>query len=155
MGLEAAVLGLTLLSGVTQAFGAYQQGKAQKEAAEYNAAVARQEKEAIRRSADIDIQRQKKYARSYKARQEALYSKAGVTLSGSPLEVISDTAAEFEYDQMITDYNAKLGISRAESQAKYEEFKGETYYKEGLVKAGTTLLSTGSNVGFRYLSLNR
>jgi hypothetical protein len=150
MGLEAAVIGLTVVSGLTSAYGAYSSGKAQKSAEKYNAAVARQEGEIARRQADIDIARKKKEATRYRARQEVLYAKAGVQQTGSPLEVMTDTAAEFIFDEMILDYNAKVSQSRATSQAQYHEMLGSQYYKEGLTKAGTTLLATGANLGLRY-----
>jgi uncharacterized protein YdbL (DUF1318 family) len=147
MGVEV-VIGLMAASGAMQIAGAYSQGKAQKAAYEYNAAVARQEATAKRRAAEIDIERQEKYRKSYLAKQEALYAKAGVQLSGSPLEVIADTSSEFLYDQMITRYNAEIGARASISEAGYMSYMGETAYKEGLVKAGTTLLSTGTGIAY-------
>jgi len=146
MGLEAAVLGMTVISGIMQAMGSIQKGSSMQRAEEYNATVARQQAAAIRTSADLDIYRQKREARAMKSKQEALYSKAGVQLSGSPLEVMVDTAANYNLDQMITDYNAKVGISRAENEAQYDTYLGQTYANEGLAKAGRTLLATGSSI---------
>ena len=147
MGLEAALIAVTVASGVVQAMGAYQQGKAQKAAAEYNAAVARQEGEIAQRQAKIAISQSEDEARRFRARQESLYAKAGVEFSGSPAYVITDTAAEYKFDQEVLRYNAAVGVSRAESQARYDEFVGEQYYREGLFKAGTSLLTTGMSLG--------
>ena len=150
MGLEAALIGLTVVSGITQAIGAYQQGKARQEAAEYNAAVARQEGEIARRQAEIELYQTTEEARRMRSRQAALYAKAGVLSEGSPAYVIADTAAQYEFEKDVIKYNAEIGVSRAESQARYDEFMGEQYYQEGLFKAGTTLLGTGLSLGQRY-----
>lgn len=85
---------------------------------EFNAAVARANAEAIRASADLDIERQKKAATRFQSSQIAGYSKAGVKLTGSPLEVMIDSAMEAKLDIAITDYNAKIGVMQAQSQAK-------------------------------------
>ena len=84
----------------------------------FNAAVARANAEAIRASADLDIERQKKAATRFKSGQIAGYAKAGVKLEGSPLSVMIDSAMEAKLDMAITDYNAKIGVMQAQSQAK-------------------------------------
>lgn len=151
MGLETALLGLTLVSGVTQAVGAYSSGKAAKKAADYNAAISRQEAEIAQQQAKIEIARTDKEKQRYLARQSSMYAKAGVELSGSPLLVMLDTAAEFEYEKELIDYNASIGASRAYSRAAQETYAGKVAYDEGLMKAGQTLLGTTLSMGQQYL----
>ena len=78
----AAAIPFILMAGGT-ALGAYsqiQQGKAQSGQFEYEAQKTEREK-----------------ARML-SRQRALYAKSGVTFEGSPLEVMADTAANYEMD---------------------------------------------------------
>lgn len=94
------------------------QGNYDSSVQEFNAAVSRANAEAIRTSADIDIERQKKFAKRFKSGQVAGYAKAGVKLEGSPLNVMIDSAMEANLDMAITDYNANIGVMQAQSQAK-------------------------------------
>lgn len=109
------------------------QGKETSIANEYNAAVARANKEAIQVSAELDIQRQKKAAIRLRGEQVVGYAKAGVKLEGSPLEVMIDSAAQAELDMAITAYNAKTSASQA-------EFAAREYARQG--QAAVSLSST-------------
>jgi len=146
MGLEAVAIAAITATGVIQAVSAVQAGKSARKAEQYNAAVARQEATVVQESAKLDIERQKREQKAFSSKQRALYAKAGVQLSGSPLEVLADTAYAFEMDQAITSYNAQIGAQQSESRARYSEYLGSTYYREGVVKAGTTLLGTVGRV---------
>jgi hypothetical protein len=133
-----------------QAAGAQQQAKSQAKAAEYNASVARQEAQAIRTQADYSIYQQRKKKLALTATQTALYSKAGVLLEGSPLDVINDSAANAEMDIMITDYNAKVGMAQQESQARLSEYQATQYKQAGKASAMQTLLTTGVGMASTY-----
>jgi hypothetical protein len=139
------------------------QGNYSSSVQEFNAAVARANAEAIRASADLDIERQKGAAKRLKSSQIAGYSKAGVKLQGSPLDVMIDSAVNAKLDMAITDYNANIGIMQAESQAKGYDKSAQIaksnadasanlsritarYNKQqGYLKAGTSLLSTAAD----------
>ena len=146
MGLAALAGGVIALSGVTSAFGAYSEGKSRQQVAEYNSALALQEGVIARQEAAASIARQKRFARSFTARQEAAYAKAGVTLSGSVLQVTTEDASALIYDQMLTNYTGLLKASKAQSQADADVFTGKLYANEGLFKAGSTLLSTSGSL---------
>ena len=81
----------------------------------------------------------------------------GVKFSGSPLDLMSDTIADQERDIAAMEYNTKIGVGRATSQAGYSDFLGKSYAKQGaiagnesLFKAGTTLLTSGANIANKY-----
>ena len=145
MGLEGVLLATQLASTFMQVSGSIQQGQQQKEAEAHNAAVLRQQKEAVSRASELEIYQQRRQARALRAKQEALYGKAGVTLSGSPLAVIQDSMAQAELDMMITKYNAEVDMMSLENQARYKEYLGKTYQQQGWAKAGATLLGQSSD----------
>lgn len=143
-------VGLQIVGAISQATGAQRQGEGMRTAEEYNAAVLRQEADQIKRSGELDIFRQRKQARMLKSKQRALYGKAGVLLEGSPTEVMVASAADAELDIMITDYNTKVSASRAESQARYHEYLGKQYYRQGEQAAGNILLATAADLAAKY-----
>ncbi len=138
------------------------QGRESQITAEYNAAVSRANAEAIRTSADLDIVRQRAAQKTFRGAQAAKYAGAGVKLEGSPLDVLIDTAAQFELDILITDFNAKTAISQQEfaaqqslragrsavllagMQAAQQRTKAKYYKRAGWIGAGSTLFETAA-----------
>lgn len=140
-------LGSQIYGGILQnkiakanASAARAQGNYDSAVQEFNAAVARANAEAIRASADIDIERQKAGAKRVKSTQIAGYAKAGVKLTGSPLEVMIDSAQQAKLDIAITDYNAKVGIMQAQSQAK--GFDKSAQISKSMAETSSNLLKT-------------
>jgi len=120
-----------LLSTGLQAYGAFSQGKAEQQAYEQSADLITQsaalEKEKITREATI-----------MQGTQRAAYARSGVKISGSALDVMLNTASNYEYDKMIVDYNAKL-------QSSQQRYYGQQAYSQGMFKVGQSLLSYGAN----------
>jgi hypothetical protein len=127
LDMGTSVYGGILNSGINKANAqlALAQGNYASSVEEYNASVARANAIAIRAVADFDIERQKKAATRFKSGQIAGYSKAGVRLEGSPVEVMIDSATQAKIDIAITDYNAKQGIATAQSRAQQFGISGQ------------------------------
>ena len=146
MGLE----GLFLALGAMSIGSSLAEGKAQQQAHEYNAAIYQQQAQLAKQQGDVQrLQLDREKVRTRK-RQEVLYAKAGVQLTGSPLEVINDTASQFLFDDMIIGYNAQMGAARSRASAEYSRNLGNAAYEEGLWKAGTTLLTTAVGYGMNF-----
>ena len=131
-----------MLSMGLKTYGAISSGRGAQGASNYNADVALQEGEMAQKSAQMrkwQITRQKgKMA----GRQHALYAKAGVVANtGSPFEVMVDTAAQYELDKAITQYNADVMSARAKSESDYRRQIGKNYNSSGWAQAGNILLS--------------
>ena len=138
------------------------QGRESQITAEYNAAVSRANAEAIRTSADLDIVRQRAAQKTFRGAQAAKYAGAGVKLEGSPLDVLIDTAAQFELDILITDFNAKTAVSQQEfaaqqslragrsavllagTQAAQQRTEASYYKRAGWMSAGSTIFQTAA-----------
>jgi uncharacterized protein involved in type VI secretion and phage assembly len=135
-----------LATGLT-AFGQIQQGQQQAQAASYNAAVARQKAQAARQAGELEAEKIRKQKERLTGRQKALYAKAGVTFSGSPMEVMIDSATDAEMDALITEYNYSVEASQAESQAQISNWRAKTYRSSSWTRAGATLLTGASESG--------
>lgn len=74
------------------------QAQSQASAARYNAKVAEQNAEAARRQAAADAERQQRQNQRELAKRRTAYAAAGVTLEGSPLDLLEDAAIEGQID---------------------------------------------------------
>lgn len=148
---------LAVGGGIMSANAQQQQGRQMQQAENYNAAVARQTAEATRVAGQFEVDKQRRENARFLGTQRARMAASGVTFSGSPLDVMSDTIADQEMDIAAMKYNTDIGIGRVNSQAGYNDFLGQSYAKQGaiagnesLFKAGTTLLTSGANIANKY-----
>jgi hypothetical protein len=132
--LSAAGIGL-------QVVGQLRQAKQQEQIFNYNAAVNRQQAELAQRAGDVRTERLRRERRRFLSKQTAAFAAAGVRMTGSPLQVLSDTAAEIELDIMIEDYNTRLDIMNAQSNAELNQIRAGFSRDAGFISAGTTLLT--------------
>ena len=170
MGLVTGLLTTAAVVGAgISSYGAYREGMDAKEATEYNANVSRQEAQLAEQQAGmfeasgaLDARRQREATARLVSKQKALYGASGVELSGSPLDVMINTSAEGELDAQIMEYNAKIKARNARmtayglrSQADYELQTGERYAQAGMIRAGSTLLTQGSNIYTKYVGFGK
>ena len=141
MAIGTTALAIMGLGMGLSAYGQYQEGRQRAQAEEYNADVARQQAEIVKARSKIEVLQQRKRAVSFRSTQEALYSKAGVTLSGSPLKVMEESWANAELDILMTEFDAFTQASRLQSEATQREAAAKARKTAGYTRAGTTLLS--------------
>jgi hypothetical protein len=134
------VLGFMAIAGaLTSAYGSYREGQDAKEASNYNAQVARTNAEMsasmVEQQGTFDVAQKAKEARRFSGTQKAGYGASGVELSGSPLDVMINTAGEFALDQNIMEYNTKVKAQSLRyggaSQAAYDVKMGNIYATAG------------------------
>ena len=134
----AAIGGSTLLS----AFGQYQAGEAYEATGDYNARVLEQYAVAARQSAAFEEARQRREARRLKAAQRAGYAKAGVVITeGSPLTVLTETAAEAELDALAIRYAGEVQARGYEAEAAISRWEGKQQKRAARLGVGRTILS--------------
>lgn len=149
---SGTVLTVMAVAGMAmQAYGQYQEGQDAKKASEYNASISRQEAELARQSGALDAERQRKQTGKIVGTQKTQYGASGVELTGSPLDVMIETAAEGELDARIIEYNANVLAAKGMSQAAYDEKLAGIYERSGMMKAGSTLLTQGSKISSDYI----
>ncbi len=142
MGFDPVTVGLILTAAGTAvgAVSSLEQGRAQKKMAQYNAAVARQSADAAVEAAAHEELRTREEAKRLRGRMMALYGKSGVTMEGSPLEVMEEAAAQEEIDIWTIRRTGATSASQHRSQAQLSAMKGESAHKAGIYGAGTSLL---------------
>jgi len=151
MGISASTIAVVgLVMGGVKAWGEMQEAEERARAEEFNADVARQEAAMVRTRGRLDIMRQRKAAVAFRGTQEALYSKAGVEFTGSPLAVIQESAANAELDILTTEFNIYMGVSRLESEAREKERVAKAERRMGRMRAGKTLLTTAAKAALLY-----
>lgn len=130
-----------------QAVGTLMQSRAQQVAAKFNAEIAQRQAEEMRTRGEIEKYRIEREKRRLLGRQRALYAKAGVRYDeGSPLEVLADTAAEFELDKAISEYNTQTGIGYYNAKSALNRYRGRQSRYAGIAGAGMTLLTGAMNM---------
>lgn len=143
-------IGLLAAGGALQAYGQYSQGQAQGKAEDQNAATQREAARLSLEKGAFDAEQTRKAGLKLTSSQEAQYSANGVALSGSPLLVIEESQANNETDALLQQYNAKIEAKRYASDASYRSQLAYNYRMNGIVSAGSTLLTTAANIGLNY-----
>ena len=154
-------LEIALISGATSAFSAIAQSQAaaaqmeqQAKVNEYNAKIAENKAYGARQTAVAREAQVRRAGRKALSNMSASYGASGVTTTGTPLLVMSETVGEIELDALRLQYegNQEAINSMAESSiekwqaASMRSMAGHTR-KMGYVKAGTSLL--GSYAGYK------
>jgi hypothetical protein len=120
-----------------------------------NADLATMEAEAAKKSGEYEEAQLKRQKEQVTSKQKALYAKSGIVLSeGSPLEVMSDTAGQYEMDIMASRYNTATQVAQKQYESNYLRTMGQyysgpmakAYRRAGYIKGGATLLTGGYNV---------
>lgn len=143
----AAGKGSTLLlaaAGVS-AFGQLAQGFAAKQAANFQAAVLRQQADRERLVAERDSELQRRRLSALQATQRVGRAGSGVSTSeGSSLLVDDATISEIELAVETTRRGGQVLATRLEQQARLTRSRGGTALATGFFSAGTGLLRAAS-----------
>ena len=140
--LSALMIPLTLAGSVMSAFGQVSQGQYAMEAATYNAQVAQQQAaeqaQASKTQAfDISVQR-----RQMIGRQIAGAGAAGVDVNaGTPLDLLSNTAAQYERDIQYAGIGAQENIVAGYEQAQIDLMQGRQAQMAGWMGGASSLFS--------------
>lgn len=143
---KIAAAALSSLAAVATVAGTIQQGKAAEAAGKFNAEVARQQAEQERLIAERDAQRFRQEQSRLLARSRALRAGQGVTGEGTPLLVDEATAGEIELGALTIQRGGQARATRLEQQARLDEFKGKSERSASRIRAGSTLLTAGSQL---------
>lgn len=127
----------SLASGVMGAMGAMAQADAAADAAnknaqiaEYNRQVAERNKNTVLAEADAAARDQSRDNRRVMGSIRASYGASGLSLEGSPLDVMEDTALEQELDVSKTRYKGELQAIGYKDEAANYKMKAELHRME-------------------------
>lgn len=168
--MATASLAATVGSGVLAAGGAIKQGRAQKAQDNYQAAVDRNnatiagwQADDAQRRGHIEEQRQRLATSRLAGAQRAGMASNGVEItSGSPLDVLTDTAMLGELDALTIRsnaereaYGARVQGSNLMAQSSLTRMAGRNAQTAGYISAAGSLLSTAGTATDRYAQYRR
>ena len=130
-----------LIGAVVSGIGSFMQMQAQAQAAEYNAEVAERNRRAITAQTQNDINDKRVHDRRVLASIRAGYSQNGFELAGSPMDVLSDTIFEQEYDVAKLEFAGKMKAEGYREQATLYEMEADAASTASVFGLATGLLS--------------
>lgn len=136
-----------VMGALVQAKGAQAQARAQQQAAQYNASVADRNAVIAKDQAARDAEAQKRNSVRQLGGMRAAYGASGVTIEGSPLDVLEQSAAEAELDRLNITYKGDLKAMGYQEEATLDRFSGETAIQQGRYRSASALL-TGAGQAF-------
>lgn len=151
--LVASLVATAVGTGVS-AYAANQAGKAQQSLNNYNAALSDQSAMDAARDSRIKANAQRAQAEKIKARQRALYAKAGVvSATGTPLMVQVAQAGELEMAALEQEQAGNAEAARLRSQAVLDRMSGSAARRAGNLNATATILQgigSAASIGMSY-----
>lgn len=135
-----------VIGGIMQAAGQSRQAKDIVAMGEYNAQVPEQQAALVGEKAKLNEYSKRKVMASNLSTQAASYAKAGVAMSGSPIDVYIDSQANAELDIVIDNFNSKIEALGYGSEAQQRRFYAEQDAKLMRRRSQMTLLSTGAGL---------
>ena len=145
----------TIASAVVAAGGTAVSADASRRAANTNADIQEQNAAAARAKSNYDEQRHRESVQKMLSTQRALYGKSGVDMSGSPLLVMEDTAAQGELDALAIRYGGDVASAQQRSAANLSRMQASDYQTAGYLKAGSSLLSGASDTAIGYNKMTK
>lgn len=138
---------LDIASAAMSVIGAIQQGQAARAAGDYNAAIARQNARWSRQQATEEERKFRIGARKELGRTRAAYAAAGVTLEGTPTDVLEEGAYTAELDALSIRHGGERRALGFESEAEIEKYRGKVGQRQAYFSAAGTLLGAAGSFG--------
>jgi hypothetical protein len=138
--------GLIAAPASFEAYSQIQQGKSAQRWNEYNARLAERDAEVARMAAGRASVNAREEARRLRARQIAGLSKSGVTMEGSPLLVLAQSAENEETDLAMMEYNASVQSNKMDRQAVLDRYSGRIAMSNARMAATGSLISGAAKI---------
>lgn len=128
------------------AVGTIANGVAQSDAANYSAGVARNNAVAAQQQAQQAAEMQKKKSQQMLGATRAAYGASGLTMEGSPLDILASSASDAELDRQNILYQGHVRAAGYENDATMSKMAGDNAMTQSYFSAAGTLLSGGAKV---------
>lgn len=149
--MAAALPFIMIASTVFSVMSALNQGQAQNQAAQTNAAINDQNATIARQNAaDKNVMNQRDNIMRLGAVRAAQGKSGGAGDSGSVLDVLGDVAAQGELDKQYTSYQGELQARGYTNTAALDRQSGQNAVTGSYFKAGSELLGGGAKVSDYY-----
>ncbi len=137
---------LGIVGTLVSAVGAIQQGQAAAASARANAQIAERNATVARASAAQDAEAKDRENRIRLGAIAAGYGASGVSLAGTPLDVLADSARQAELDRQTIVYKGELRALGFSDSAAMDRAQAKNAKRAGYFKAGSALLSGASSL---------
>jgi hypothetical protein len=129
-------------------YGQQQAAKTAKEMGEYNAKLAESQAAQVDMDARESVKRRREQNRRFLGMQRTAYAKSGVTIDGTPLEVMAETAGILELEALDASRQATQQTRALRAQGAYDRRVGSNQARAAYIGAGSSLLSGTSNTAY-------
>lgn len=136
-------------SAVLNAVGTFQQGRARADASEFNAQIAEQNAALARQQGAENADRTRREGRRRAGAIRAAFGASGVSLEGSPIDVLTDQAVENELDALTAENQGLLQSTAFQNTASLDRANARNSRTGAIIGAGASLLSGASQIGSR------
>jgi len=128
-------------------YGELQKGYANANAAEFNAAVARQNADLTLQQTIEQERRTRLQSRKAIGQLKTAYSASGVTQEGSALDVLQESAANAELDALTVRHAGEVRRVGFLNEATLQDYAARASIKAGKINAAASLLRSGIEGG--------
>jgi hypothetical protein len=139
---------LAVAATAASTYSAYQSGKMQQRAADTSATLAERDAANQRAAAKIKAENYSEETSRHMATMRARYAASGVTMEGTPLLVMMDTARQVEKDLQRIRWGGEAQANAFEGEAGLQRMMGKQAYQTGIMGAGTSLLTGASRIAW-------
>lgn len=143
---DPVTIGLMVVGTLVSAVGAIQQGQAAAAAARTNAEIADRNAKVARATAAQDAETKDRENRLRLGAIIANYGASGVSMAGTPLDVLGDSARQAEFEKQTILYKGDLRAMGFEDSASLDRANAKAAKRAGYFKAGSALLSGAGNI---------
>lgn len=145
-----AAMALMAVGTGLQAYGTYQEGKAESQANKYNAAIMRLQARDAAEAGEKEKQKAALQNKQLLGRQMAQFAANGIDLtSDSPMEIFQQTAEWGERDRQEISDNTASEMWGYNTQASLYDSAAKNAKRAGKIGAFTTLLNGAGNLMFK------
>lgn len=144
-------LATTLAGGIISGIGAQQQAQAQANAANYNAAVARNAAVFAQQRGEVNAEANDRRTAAMIGRQRAVYAAGNLDVNtGSPLDIQADTAQIGRLNSLTIRNNAAREGYGYEANANLDTAAASNYETAGSTALMGSLIGAGTSVGDKW-----
>jgi hypothetical protein len=144
----AAVAVTTVVAAGATTYSSYQQAKQQQAYAKYDSEAAKEQAESASQQAVAAERQQRTRSREFIARSIAATGEGGVDWTGSRAAVIGQSAADAEYDALLTRYAGRQEVSALRQQSSLAATRARAYgtvAPTALVTGAASALAAGAS----------
>lgn len=147
----AVAIPIIMVAGMAlSAYGAIQQGNAQKAAAQYNAALNERNATVATQQATAEANRIRVAASRAQGAMMAAFGASGLSIDGSAIDALGDSAAQAQLDIETVKYRGKLEAMGYHSSAELDRMQGKTAQEQSQLRAASEILTGIGRAGATY-----